>query len=154
MRRRAFIAMLGGAATWPLAARAQQRERLRRVGVFGPLDPNDSVERSRMAAFLGGLQALGWTEGRNFQIDYRWSVGGPDELRRYAEELVSLGSDAILVTSSGPLAALRQATRTVPIVFVNVSDPVGLGFVGSLARPGGNITGFMPLEFGMSAKWL
>jgi putative ABC transport system substrate-binding protein len=156
MKRRKFITLLGGAAAMlPLPAGGQQTsDRGRRIGVLGPLAAADPIESARMAAFRQGLQPLGWSEGRNLRIEYRWSVGGSEELRRYAEELVALAPDAILVTGSAPLAVLRQATRTVPVVFVNVADPVGSGFVTSLARPGGNMTGFTPLEFGTSAKWV
>jgi putative tryptophan/tyrosine transport system substrate-binding protein len=158
MRRRQFITLLGGAAAsralWPLAARAQQPERVRRVGVLMNLLADDTVAKARIGAFLQGLQQLGWTEGRNLQIDYRWTAGGSDELRTYAADLVGLAPNVILATGSPTVVALQQATRTVPIVFVLVADPVGAGFVESLARPGGNATGFTPFEYSTSAKWL
>lgn len=153
MRRREFLGLVGGAAvTWPCPARAQQR--VRRIGVLMNLLSTDTVAKARIGAFQQGLQQLGWTEGRNLQIDYRWTAGGGDELRRYAAELVALAPDAILATGSPPVVALQRATRTVPIVFVLVADPVGAGFVESLARPGGNATGFTPFEYSTSAKWL
>jgi putative ABC transport system substrate-binding protein len=153
MKRREFIGLSGAtAAAWPLVALAQPSERVRRIGVLGPLASDDPVERARMAAFRQGLQPLGWSDGRNLLIEYRSSVGGAEELRRFAEEVVSLKPDAILVTGSAPLAALRLATDAVPIVFVNVADPVGAGFVQSLAHPGGNVTGFTPVEYAMSGK--
>ncbi len=127
---------------------------MRRIGVLTNLLANDTVAKARVGALQQGLQQLGWTEGRNLQIDYRWTAGGGDELRRYAMELVALAPDAILATGSPPVVALRQATRIVPIVFVLVADPVGAGFVESLARPGGNATGFTPFEYSTSAKWL
>ena len=147
--RREFIALLG-AAVWPLAAQAQQGERLRRIGVLSGLD-NDV----RLAAFQQRLQQLGWTDGRNIRIDTRWATTNPDELRRHATELAALAPD-VLVAASGTttVAPLLQATRTVPIVFVVVVDPVGAGFVASLARPGGNTTGFTVFEYGLSPKWL
>jgi putative ABC transport system substrate-binding protein len=153
MRRREFLSLVGGVSVWwPLAARAQKR--VRRLGVLMNLLANDTVAKARIGAFQQGLQQLGWTEGRNLQIDYRWTVGGGDELSRYAAELVALAPDAILATGSPPMVALQRATRTVPIVFVLVADPVGAGFVESLARPGGNATGFTPFEYSTSAKWL
>ncbi len=155
MRRREFITLLGGAAAaWPLAARAQQPERMRRIGVLMNLAADDPEAQARIAAFLQGLQELGWTDGRNVRIDTRWAAGDADRIRRYAAELVALAPDVILATGSARSAPLLQATRTVPIVFVNVPDPVGAGFVDSLARPGGNATGFTLFEYGMSAKWL
>jgi putative ABC transport system substrate-binding protein len=154
MRRRAFIKLVGGFAVLPSMALAQNSEGVRRIGVLGPLPAADPIEKGRVAALREGLQQLGWHDGRNLQIDYRASVGGPNELRRLAEELVSQRPNAILVSSSAPLEALHRITRDVPIIFVNVADPVGAGFVNSMAQPGGNITGFTPLEFGMSGKWL
>jgi putative tryptophan/tyrosine transport system substrate-binding protein len=154
MKRRAFISLIGGAATWPLVARAQQRERMRRIGVLMPLAADDAAAQARNAAFLQGLQKLGWTVGQNVQIEYRWS-GGNDELtRRYAAELATLAPEAILATGSASMAPLLQATRTVPIVFAIVPDPVGAGFVDSLARPGGNATGFTSFDYGIGAKWV
>jgi ABC-type uncharacterized transport system substrate-binding protein len=155
MRRRQFITLLGGAAAaWPLAARAQQGERMRRIGVLMDFPADDPESQARIAAFLQGLQASGWSVGRNARIDYRWSAGDADRMRKYATELVALAPDIILASGSPAVGALQQATRTVPIVFASVADPVGAGFVASLARPGGNATGFMLLEYGMSAKWL
>jgi putative ABC transport system substrate-binding protein len=156
LRRREFIAALGGAAvSWPLGARAQQPERVRRIGVLTDLPSDDAEAQLRNAAFLQGLQTLGWMVGRNLRIDFRWGTGGDaDRLRAYAAELVALAPDAILAVAITPLVQMQQATRTVPIVFVQASDPVGAGFVASLARPGGNITGFTLFEYGFSAKWL
>jgi putative ABC transport system substrate-binding protein len=155
MRRREFITLLGGAVvTWPLAARAQQRERLRRIGVLIGLPADDPEGQARITAFVQGLQELGWTDGRNVRIEYRSGASVGNRYRKYAEELVALAPEAILAGGQPSVAALRQATRTLPIVFANVVDPVGLGHVLSLARPGGNTTGFMSVEFGRSAKWL
>ena len=154
MKRREFITLLGGAAAWPVAARAQQGERVRRIGVLTNLAENDPEARSRNAALLEELQQLGWTEGRNVQIDYRFALGNIARLRQYAAELVALAPDVILATGQEATGALQQVTRTVPIVFVLVPDPVGAGFVDSLAHPGGNVTGFTPFEYGISAKWL
>jgi len=156
MRRREFITLIGmAAATWPLPARAQQGERKRRIGVLTNLPSDDAEAQLRNAAFLQGLQAFGWTVGRNVSIDYRWGTGSNDDrLRQYATELVALAPDVILGVAVTPLMHLQPATRTIPIVFVQVSDPVGAGFVTSLARPGGNITGFTLYEYGFSAKWL
>ena len=143
MRRREFITLLGGAAAaWPLAARAQQAERMRRIGVLMSMAADDPKRQARIAAFLQGLQQLGWTDGRNVRIDTRWAAGNADDARKYAAELVALAPDVILAAGSSTVGPLLQATRTVPIVFVNVPDPVGAGFVESLARPGGNATGF------------
>jgi putative tryptophan/tyrosine transport system substrate-binding protein len=154
MKRREFITLLGGtAAAWPLAAGAQQGERARRVGVLMSTAADDAEGRARIAAFLAGLQKLGWIEGRNVHIDTRWPIS-TEEVRKYAAELVALAPDVILATGSPSLSPLLEATRAVPIVFVNVGDPVGGGFVESLARPGGNATGFSFTEYGMSGKWL
>ena len=154
MRRRTFIAALVGAAAWPLTARAQQSERMRRIGVLMNLAADDAEGQARLAAFVQDLQQLGWTDGRNVRIDVRWVVGDARLFHRYADELLALAPDVILASATPSVQALRQATRTVPIVFANVSDPVGMGLVASLARPGGNITGFTPMEFGFGAKWL
>jgi putative tryptophan/tyrosine transport system substrate-binding protein len=156
MRRREFITLLGGATVaWPLAARGQQPERMRRVGVLtSGADADDPDGRARSAAFLQGLQQLGWTDGRNIRIDYRWGAGDADNMRKYAAELVSLVPDVILASGTATVAPLLQETRTVPIVFVQVADPVGAGFVDSLAKPGGNATGFVLFEYGISGKWL
>jgi putative ABC transport system substrate-binding protein len=156
MRRRDFVALLGGAAaSLPLAARAQQGEGMRRIGVLMASAADDSENQARMAAFLQGLAQLGWTDGRNVRIDIRWATTNADDLRRHAAELAAPAPD-VLVAASGTatVAPLLQATRTVPIVFVVVVDPVGAGFVASLARPGGNATGFTMFEYGLSGKWL
>ena len=153
--RREFIALLGGAAAmWPVAAFAQQAERVRRVAVLMPLAADDPQSLRRLTAFVQGLQQLGWTDGRNVRIDVRWAAGDPDRFRRYAAELVGLAPDVILAAAVSSMMPLQQATRSVPLVFVQVTDPVGAGFVASLARPGGNATGFTLFEFGVSAKWL
>ena len=155
MKRREFITLLGGAAAaWPLAARAQQPERMRRIGVLMSLAADDPEGQARVAAFLQGLQQLGWTDGRNVRIDTRWGAGDADRSRKYAAELVALAPDVILASGGSAVGPLLQATRTVPIVFTQTPDPVGAGFVASLARPGGNATGFTMFEYGMSGKWL
>ena len=154
MKRREFITLLGGAAAWPLAARAQQPDRMRRIGVLMNLAADNREAQARIAAFLQGLQQLGWTDGGNVRIDYRWAAGDTGRFQRYAEELLALAPDVILASAFPSVQALQRATRTVPIVFVHVSDPVASGFVQSLARPGGNTTGFMQFEFGLSGKWL
>jgi ABC-type uncharacterized transport system substrate-binding protein len=155
IRRREFIFTLGGAAAaWPLAARAQQPERVRRIGVLMNLATDDAEGQARIAAFLQALQQLGWTDGGNVRIDYRWAAGNTGRFQRYAEELLALAPDVILASASPSVQALQRATRTVPIVFAQVSDPVASGFVQSLARPGGNTTGFIQFEFGLSGKWL
>ena len=151
--RREFITLLGGtAAAWPLAARAQQREKMRRIGVLMPLGADDAEGQARLAAFLQGLQEAGWAVGRNVRIDFRWSAGNADDIRRYAAELVALVPDVILANGIPAATPLLQATRTVPIVFVQVVDPVGAGLVASLARPGGNATGFTFAEYAISGK--
>src|ERR1700719_430819 len=156
MRRREFISLLGGAAVaWPLAAHAQQPERVRRIGVLMASAADDSENKARMAAFLQGLAQSGWIDGRNVRIDTRWATTNADDLRRHAAELAALAPDVILAASgTSTVAPLLQATRTVPIVFVVVIDPVGAGFVASLGRPGGNATGFTVYEYGLSGKWL
>ena len=151
MKRRAFIALIGGAAAMPFAARAQQNDRVRRIGVLMPFAKDGSEGQARVAAFLQEMQRLGWTEGRNLQIEYRW---GTDDLRKAATELVAVSPDVILVSSTQAMTPLQQATKTVPIVFTQVADPVSAGFVASLARPGGNITGFTPISYDIGAKWL
>ena len=154
IRRRKFLATLGGAvAAWPLAARAQQPDRVRRIGVLITLAADDPEGQARVAAFRQGLQQLGWTGGHDVQIETRWATSNI-EARKHAAELVALAPDLILATGSPTVAALQQATRSVPIVFVNVADPVGAGFVDGLARPGGNITGFALYEYSMSGKFL
>jgi putative ABC transport system substrate-binding protein len=154
MRRRDFITLLGGAAVWPLAARAQQSERMRRIGVLEPLAVDDPEALARVTAFAHGLQQLGWTANRNVRIDYRWGAGDADRIREQAAELATLAPDAILTVGASTTAPMLRATRTVPVVFVAVVDPVGAGYVDSLARPGGNATGFTNFEFSMGAKWL
>jgi len=154
MKRREFISVVGGAAAWSFAARAQQPEQMRRVGVLMSFAADDAVAQARLTEFLQSLQRLGWIDGRNVRIDVRWSASDPERTRRYAAELVALMPDVILVSTTSGVAALQQATRTLPIVFVQVADPVGAGFVASLAKPGGNITGFTIYEYGMAAKWL
>jgi ABC-type uncharacterized transport system substrate-binding protein len=152
--RRKFLATLGGAAAWPFAARAQQGERMRRIGVLMPSAADDAEYQARMTAFLQGLAQLGWLDGRNVRIDTRWAVADADRIRKYAAELVALAPDVILAPGSATTGPLLQATRTIPIVFATIPDPVGAGFVESLARPGGNATGFIAFEYGLSAKWL
>ena len=152
LRRREFITLLcGAAAAWPLAAQAQ---RMRRIGVYMNYAEDTPQSQARLASFLEELQELGWTAGRNVQIDYRWGVADSDRNRRNAAELVALVPDVILASATAVTAALVQTTRTIPIVFVNVVDPVGAGFVQSMARPGGNATGFIPFEYGIGGKWL
>jgi putative ABC transport system substrate-binding protein len=153
MKRRDFITLLGAAVAWPLAARGQQREPKRRVGVFMNLASDDPQAQARLAAFHQGLQELGWVIGRNVTVDYRWGVGDADHNRRFASELVALAPDVILAVGA-TVDSLHQATNTVPIVFVGVVDPVGRGLVASLSRPGGNATGFTPFEFALSGKLL
>jgi putative ABC transport system substrate-binding protein len=154
LRRRQFITLLGGAAAWSVTARAQRTDRMRRIGVLAPATADDAEFQTRVGAFLEGLQQSGWTIGQNVRIDSRWATTNAVEIRRHAEDLAALAPDAILTASSPALAALQQATRTVPIVFVSVIDPVGSGFVDSLARPGGNTTGFLLFEYSLSGKWL
>lgn len=154
MRRRNLLVMLGAAAfAWPLAVRAQPGERMRRIGVLSGAanDPNGQAEYE---AFLQGLQQLGWTDGSNLHIDVRWSAGNAADTRKYATELIALGPNVIMTTGTAGVAALLGATRTVPIVFALVPDPVGAGFVDSLAQPGGNATGFMMFEYSLAGKWL
>jgi putative ABC transport system substrate-binding protein len=157
MRRRDFITALGGmaAAAWPIAVRAQQQsERVRRIGVLVPFGENHPVAQARVAAFLQGLQQLGWIEGRNVRIDYRWSPVDADRTRKSATELIALEPDVVMAFTSAAVAPMRQATSTVPIVFAVVADPVGAGYVESLARPGGNVTGFAAQEYAVSGKWI
>jgi putative tryptophan/tyrosine transport system substrate-binding protein len=153
-RRRDFIALLGGAAAWPLAAHAQQRTRVRRIGVLAGSAADDADAHTRLAALRQGLQRLGWIEGHNLQIDARWGAGDAAATKRAATELAALAPDVIVASGSAGAAAALQSTRTVPIVFVIVPDPVGSGFVESLVQPGGNATGFMMFEYNLSAKWL
>src|SRR5262245_44092627 len=151
MIRRAFIALIGCATAMPFVARAQQNDRIRRIRVLVPYAKDNSDGQARVAAFLQGMQRLGWTEGRNLQIEYRW---GTDDLRKAATELVALSPDVILAISTQAATPLQQATKTVPIVFTQVADPVSAGFVASLARPAGNITGFTVFDYDIGAKWL
>jgi putative ABC transport system substrate-binding protein len=154
LERRAFITLLGGAVAWPLAARAQQPARMRRVGVLDTLAADDPEASVRHGAFLQGLQEVGWSIGRNLRIDTRWAAGDTGRIRRLAADMVAVGPDVILTSGFSTIGPLLEATRTVPIVFANVVDPVGAGFVASLARPGGNVTGFSLYEFGFPIKWL
>ena len=155
MRRREFITLFGAAAAaWPVAARGQQRERLRRIGVLMNQAVDNPVSQARMNAFVQGLQQSGWADGANVRIDTRWAAADPERFRRYATELVALAPDVILADTSPSVVAVQQASRDVPLVFANVTDPVGQGFVASLARPGGNATGFSVYEYGLAPKWL
>jgi putative tryptophan/tyrosine transport system substrate-binding protein len=154
VNRRSLITLLASAAAWPLVAHAQQPERVRRIGVLSTLPADDPEATARTAAFLQTLQELGWTDGRNVQIDTRWGAGDPERIRKYVGELVALKPDVILATGASSVGPLQRATRTVPIVFVQVTDPVGAGLVESLARPGGNATGFALFEYSTSGKWL
>jgi ABC-type uncharacterized transport system substrate-binding protein len=154
IKRRDFVSLLGGAIAWPLAARAQQGERMRRVGVLMPWTPDDSEGQARVTAFLQGMQQLGWSEGHNISIDRRWATSDPRRMREYATELIALAPDVIFATGSASVGPLLQLSNTMPIVFAIVPDPVGSGFVDSLARPGGNATGFTSFEYGIGAKWM
>jgi putative ABC transport system substrate-binding protein len=155
MKRRDLIALLGGAAAaWPLAARAQQGDRVRRIGVLTNLAADDPEGQIRLTAFAQALAQLGWTVEQNLRIEHRWAAGDAERIRRYAAELIALAPDVVLATSNITVAPLLQATRTVPIVFVQVVDPVGGGFIDSLARPGGNATDFTLFEYSLSGKWL
>src|SRR5215211_2779726 len=155
MRRREFVKLLGGsAAAWPLAARAQQPERMRRIGVLLPAAADDAEAQARVGAFLQALGQLGWSIGRNVRIDTRWATANAAEIRRHATELAALAPDVILAHAASTVGPLLQATRTAPIVFPVIADPVGAGFVDSLARPGGNATGFTIYEYAISGKWL
>ena len=155
MKRRQFIIGLSGAAAWPVVARGQQAERMRRIGVLMGTSDDDQDGQARLATFLQGLQELGWTNGRNLHVDTRWSPGGDPVLaRKHAAELLALSPDVLLASGTSHMAPLQLLTNTTPIVFVAVVDPVGAGFVASLAHPGGNATGFVMFEYGISAKWL
>jgi ABC-type uncharacterized transport system substrate-binding protein len=154
MRRREFIALLGSTAAWSVAARAQPADRVRRIGVLIGLAADDPQGRAIIAAFLQGLQQFGWSDGRNVKIDIRWGAGNADDMRKYAAELVTLAPDVMLATGGTTIGPLLQASRTVPIVFANVPDPVGSGFIDSLPQPGGNATGFVQFEYSLSGKWL
>ncbi len=155
LRRREVVTLLGSAAAaWPLAARAQPGDRMRRVGVFITLASDDPESQARLTAFVQELQQPGWTAGRNVRIEYRWGSGDVERTRKYAAELLAYSPDVIMVTGNLATSTLLQTTRTIPIVFVQVIDPVGSGLVASLARPGGNATGFTQFEFGIAGKWL
>jgi len=154
MRRREFITLVGIAAAWPLVARAQQREQMRSVGVLTPFAPHDSEGQNRVTAFVQTLQQLGWSVGQNIRLHYRWGDGTSATMQKYAAEIVGLAPDVILADSSASVAPLLQATQTIPIVFAIVADPVGAGYVESLARPGGNATGFTPFEYAIAGKLL
>jgi putative tryptophan/tyrosine transport system substrate-binding protein len=154
LKRRDFISLLGGAAAWPLAARAQQTERMRRIGVLLPASANDNAFQDRIGAFLQGLQQLGWSIGRNVRIDTRWATNDPTEIRRNAAELAALAPDVVVAFAASTVGAMLQSTRSVPVVFPGVADPIAAGFVDSLARPGGNATGFLLFEYGMAGKLL
>jgi putative ABC transport system substrate-binding protein len=154
VKRRAFISLLGGAAAWPLSARAQQPERERRIGVLMNRAAADPEGQAQVAAFREALQQMGWSEGRNVRIDTRWGENDVELDRRYATELLAFAPDVILASGTLSVAALRRVTRTLPIVFADISDPIGAGLVDTLARPGGNVTGFMIFEYSLSGKWL
>jgi len=154
MRRREFITLIGAAATWPLAAGAQQPDRMRRIGVLMGFAESDREGQGFVAAFRDGLQKLGWAEGRNIQIDYRWTALDKELIQRFAKELVALQPDLILTQSAPATAELLKQTRSIPIVFALVADPIGSGFVASFPKPGGNITGFVTMEPSMAGKWL
>ena len=154
MRRREFLGVLGGAAAWPIAAQAQQPGRMRRVGVLLNTSADDRERQDDITAFRHALQQLGWTEGRNVSIDIRWSGGQASEIRRNAYELIALAPDVVVVTGNAGMDPMLQATHTVPIVFNNITDPVGAGYVESMAQPGGNVTGFIQFEYTLSGKWL
>jgi putative ABC transport system substrate-binding protein len=153
MRRREFITLLGSAAAWPLMARAQQANRMRRIGVLMALAADDPQGQATLATLLQALQQLGWIDSRNVKIDYRWGGSNAGDLRKYAAELVTLGPDVLVATGGASIETLFRATRTIPIVFANVPDPVGSGFVESLSRPGGNTTGFLQFEYSLTGKW-
>ena len=154
MRRRNFLRVLGGAVAWSIKARAQQRQRTRRIGVLMGMTSDDPESQVRLAALAQGLQQLGWVISQNIQIDYRWASGNAEIMRKNAAELIAFAPDIILAHSSAAVAPLLQATRTIPIVFTNVADPVGAGYVDSLSRPGGNVTGFSNFEYNIAGKWL
>src|SRR5262249_51507184 len=154
MKRRDFVTLLGGAIAWPLAARAQQRERMRKIGVLMGGTAETTDQQAGLAVFMQLLHQLGWTEDLNVQLEIRWGGGDPARVRRYAEELVALPAEVIMTNGAFALEALLRATRTVPIIFGSVTDPVGSGFIESLARPGGNATGFIQFEYTLTGKWL
>jgi putative tryptophan/tyrosine transport system substrate-binding protein len=155
MRRREFITLLGGSmVAWPCAVRAQPIERVQRIGVLSALAADDPQGKAVIAAFMQGLQRLGWTDGRNLKTEFRWGAGNADDMRKFATELVSVAPDVLVATGGASVGPLLQATKMIPIVFANVPDPVGSGFVESLSRPGGNATGFVQFEYNLSAKWV
>src|SRR5215467_966669 len=154
MKRRSFITLLGSAAAWPLAARAQQGDRVRRIGVLMPFDENDPESKRRLSAFTQALADLGWTDGRNMRMDLRWASGDINRMRALAQELVALQPDIILATSTTATVALQRETRMIPTVFTNVGAPVASGIVGRFDRPSGNVTGFVNLEEPLGGKWL
>jgi putative tryptophan/tyrosine transport system substrate-binding protein len=154
VRRREFITFIGGSAAWPLTARAQQPGRIRRVGVLMAFDENDPEAKAYLSGFTQGLAELGWTDGRNLRMDVRWAAGNVERMRMFAKELLDLQPDVILAHGTPETAAFQRETRTIPIVFAVVSDPVGVGFVASLPRPGGNLTGFIHMEASLGGKWL
>jgi putative ABC transport system substrate-binding protein len=154
MRRREFITLFAGTLAWPLAAGAQQPDRIRQIGVLMNRAADNLDGQARLAAFQQALQQLGWSDGRNVRIDVRWGENDADRVRRYAQELVALAPDIFLAAGTVSVTALQHVTRTLPIVFAAVADPVGAGLVDTLARPGGNVTGFMNFEYGFSGKWL
>ena len=154
IRRRELITLLGGAAAWPLAAHAQQGERMRRIGVLMPGLAADSEARALVSELLQELQRRGWTEGHNVRIDYRWAAGNLNDLRKYAAELIALAPDLLVAGAGSAITPLQQATRSTPIVFAQAVDPVGAGQIASMARPGGNATGFIQFEYGFSGKWI
>jgi putative ABC transport system substrate-binding protein len=154
LRRRGFIAALGGAAAWPLAGRAQQRDRVRRIGVLAPLDENDPMAKTFVSALIQELAGLGWTDGRNVRIDLRWTGGDNDRMRALAQELVGLQPDIVVTGSTLTTVAVQRETRTIPVIFGTAGDPVASGIVPRLNQPGGNITGFASLEASLGGKWL
>ena len=154
MRRREFIKVIAGSAAWPLVAQGQPAERMRRIGVLMNTAADDAEGQARLAAFQQALNQLGWTDGGNMRIDVRWSAGDAKDIRKYAAELIALAPDVILAPGASTVGPVLQGTRTVPIVFTSVPDPVGAGFVDSLSRPGGNATGFVAFEYGMGVKWV
>ena len=154
MRRREFISVLGSAAAWPVAVRALKGERMRRIGILAGLPENDPEAQARVAAFVQRLDELGWTRGRNIHVDIRWGGGLSEDLRRFAGELARLNPDLLMATGGASLGPLVEATQTVPIVFAHVPDPLGAGFIDSLSRPGGNVTGFASFDYAIAGKWL
>lgn len=154
MKRRDFITLVGGATAWPLAGRAQQADQVRRIGVLSNIAESDLEAQSMAAALHQGLRELGWVDGRNLRVDHRWGAGNPDRISAFAKELVALKPDVIVAHTTPSVVALRKQTDNTPIVFVQISDPIGTGFVTNMARPGGNITGFTNFESSMVSKWV